>query len=203
MNIIETYSHLNGLEFLLVHKPDLWQEIQDVIHAVDAEACKTKVSKEKRTKGNRFYSPIDMNAEFKVLLGQKQWQESRVSYWVTKNEKLIRKTLSMPPEEQKEEIEAVGETAIFSYNQTDFVKERIAIEVQFGKYSFVAYDLFVKHLAFYVGDQIDVGVEILPMKSLQKQMSSGVAYYEGELYNVIRQGRGVPAVPLIILGVAP
>ena len=34
-------------------------------------------------------------------------------------------------------------------------------------------------------------------------MSSGVAYYEGELYNVIRQGRGIPAVPLIILGIVP
>lgn len=77
----------------------------------------------------------------------------------------------------------------------------MAIEVQFGKYSFVAYDLFVKHLAFYVGDKIDVGVEILPMKSLQEQMSSGIAYYEGELYNVIRQGRGVPGVPLVILGI--
>ena len=77
----------------------------------------------------------------------------------------------------------------------------MAIEVQFGKYSFVAYDLFVKHLAFYVGDQIDVGIEILPMKILQSQMSSGVSYYEGELYNVIRQGRGVPAVPLVIVGI--
>ncbi len=72
---------------------------------------------------------------------------------------------------------------------------------QFGKYSFVAYDLFVKHLAFYVGNRIDVGIEILPMKSLQSQMSSGVGYYEGELYNVIRQGRGVPAVHLIIIGI--
>ena len=49
------------------------------------------------------------------------------------------------------------------------------VEVQFGKYAFVAYDLFVKHLAFYVRDTIDVGIEVLPMKSLQKSMSSGVA----------------------------
>jgi hypothetical protein len=100
------------------------------------------------------------------------------------------------------EIEAAGQKAIFSYNQTDFVKDRVALEVQFGKYSFVAYDLFVKHLAFYVRDKIDVGVEILPMKSLQAEMSSGPGYYEGELYNVIRNGRGVPAVPLVIVGVA-
>ncbi|SIR10718.1 Restriction endonuclease BglII [Alkalispirochaeta americana] len=203
MKIVEKYSHLNGLEFLLVHKPDLWQEIEHVISELDAESCKTKVSKEKTKKGQLLYSPIDMNNSFKGKLSALSWSESRVSYWVTKNEKLIRKTLTMSPEDQKSEIESSGESPIFSYNQTDFVKNRVAIEVQFGKYSFVAYDLFVKHLAFYVGDQIDVGIEILPMKSLQSQMSSGVSYYEGELYNVVRQGRGVPAVPLVIVGIEP
>jgi len=203
MNIVETYSHLNGLEFLIVHKPGLWEEIKKVIGLVDAESCKTKVSKEKTMKGKLLYSPIDMNKTFAKLLHANQWKESRVSYWVTKNERLIRKTLTMPSAEQKKEIEAVGEVPIFSYNQTDFVKDRVAVEVQFGKYSFVAYDLFVKHLAFYIGDHIDVGIEILPMKALQAQMSSGVAYYEGELYNIVRQGRGVPAVPLVIIGIAP
>jgi len=203
MKIAETYSHLNGLEFLLVHKPSLWQEIQNVTSAVDANECRTKVSREKTMKGKLLFSPIDMNAAFNRLLREKSWKESRVSYWVTKSEKLIRKTLSLPAEEQKREIEAAGEIAIFSYNQTDFVKDRVAIEVQFGKYAFVAYDLFVKHLAFYVSDHIDVGIEILPMKSLQSQMSSGVAYYEGEFYNVVRQGRGVPAVPLILVGIEP
>jgi hypothetical protein len=203
MKISQTYSHLNGLEFLLVHRRKLWQEIKAVIANVDAERCKTKVSKEKTMKGKLLYSPIEMNRNFRGLLREKRWNESRVSYWVTKSEKLIRKTLTLPAVEQKREIEVAGEVPIFSYNQTDFVKDRVAIEVQFGKYSFVAYDLFVKHLAFYVGDQIDVGIEILPMKSLQSQMSSGVAYYEGEFYNVVRQGRGVPAVPLIIIGIAP
>lgn len=203
MKIAETYSHLNGLEYLLVHKPILWKEIQQVIISIDAKKYKTKVSKEKTMKGKLLYSPIEMNSAFKVLLRKKKWQESRVSYWVTKSEKLIRKTLTLPPKEQEKEIKAAGETPIFSYNQTDFVKDRVAIEVQFGKYSFVAYDLFVKHLAFYIGDHIDVGIEILPMKSLQSHMSSGVAYYEGEFYNIVRQGRGVPAVPLILIGIEP
>jgi hypothetical protein len=203
MKIVEVYSHLNGREYLLVHKPGLWKEIQEVIKKVDAHACKTKVSKEKTMVGKLLYSPVEMNSRFRDLLRKKKWNESRVSYWVTKSEKLIRKTLTMTPAQQKKEIAASGEVPIFSYNQTDFVKERAAIEVQFGKYSFVAYDLFVKHLAFYVGDQIDVGVEILPMKSLQSHMSSGVPYYEGEFYNVIRQGRGVPAVPLVIIGIEP
>lgn len=203
MNLIETYSHLNGLEYLLVHKPELWNEILEVIGSVDANRFRTKISKEITMVGKVLYSPKDINFAFKMSLNNCGWEESRVSYWVTRSEKLIRRTLQMSPAEQKAEIEAEGEEAIRSYNQTDFVKDRVAIEVQFGKYSFVAYDLFVKHLAFYIGDQIDVGIEILPMKSMQKDMSSGVSYYEGELYNVIRQGRGVPAVPLVILGIAP
>ncbi|WP_257111426.1 BglII/BstYI family type II restriction endonuclease [Pseudomonas ficuserectae] len=113
------------------------------------------------------------------------------------------KTMHLSRDEQKKEIEDAGFVPISSYNQTDFVKDRVAVEVQFGKYSFVAYDLFVKHMAFYVGDVIDIGIEILPMKSLQTEMSSGPGYYEGELYNLIRQGRGIPAVPLVVIGIAP
>lgn len=203
MKIAEKYSHLNGLEFLLVHKPELWTEIQEVIGEVDAEICKTKISKEKTKKGQILYSPVDMNLAFKKLLKDKNWKESRVNYWVTKDIQLIRRTVMMTPKEQKEEIKKKGGIPIFSYNQTDFVKDRVAVEVQFGKYSFVAYDLFIKHLAFFISDKIDVGIEILPMKTLQTKMSSGVAYYEGEIYNVIRQGRGVPAVPLVIVGVEP
>ena len=72
-----------------------------------------------------------------------------------------------------------------------------------GKYSYVAHDLFVKHMAFFVSDVIDVGIEILPMKEMEAEMSSGVAYYERDLLNIIRQGRGIPAVPLVLIGIAP
>ncbi|MCF7708212.1 MAG: restriction endonuclease [Verrucomicrobia bacterium] len=203
MKISETYSHLNGLEFLLVHRPSLWDEIKKVISMVDAGKCRTKISEEKTMRGKVLYSPVDMNKAFNSMFRRASWEESRVVYWVTKSEKLIRKTLALSPDEQKQEIIAAGQTPIYSYNQTDFVKERVAVEVQFGKYAFIAYDLFVKHLAFYVGDHIDVGIEILPTKFLQSRMSSGVAYYEGEFYNVIRQGRGVPAVPLVLIGIEP
>lgn len=203
MKIAEIYSHLNGLEFLKVHKSGLWKEVVTVIEAIDAETCKTKVSKEKRIKDKLLYAPIEMNKQFVARLKKLNWNESRVTYWVTKDVKLIRATMTKSLEEQKAEIIQSGATPIMSYNQTDFVKDRVALEVQFGKYSFVAYDLFVKHLAFYVRDEIDVGTEVLAMKSMQAQMSSGPAYYEGELYNVLRNGRGVPGVPLVMVGVVP
>jgi hypothetical protein len=200
---VAQYSHLNGWEYIQVHKPGLWREIESVIRSVDAAASRNKVSKEERTKGKLLYSPIEMNRRMKAGFEKHGWKQSRTSYWVTADHRLIRRTMQMPPEQQKAEIESAGHTPIFSFNQTDFVKERVAVEVQFGKYAFVAFDLFVKHLAFYIGDVIDVGVEILPMKELQSEMSSGIAYYEGELYNLIREGRGVPGVPLVLVGVAP
>lgn len=203
MRIAQVYSHLNGLEYLKVHKPHIWDEIEAVISQLDAAACKTKESKEKTMMGKMLFSPKEMNASLKKGFDALGWRERRVNYWVTKDERLVRRTMQLLPEAQKAEIEAAGEEAISSYNQTDFVKERVAVEVQFGKYAFVAFDLFVKHLAFYVGDVIDVGVEILPMKELQAEMSSGPSYYERELYNLIREGRGVPGVPLILVGVAP
>ena len=135
MKISETYSHLNGLEFLLVHRPKLWAEIERVIASIDANACRTKVSKEKRTMDKLLYSPIGMNAAFKQSLSKTGWAESRVSYWVTRSEKLVRKTLSMNATEQKQEILDAGEVPILSYNQTDFVRDRVAVEVQFGKYA--------------------------------------------------------------------
>lgn len=203
MRIVEVYSHLNGREHIIVHKRGMWSQIEDVIASIDADEARTKVSKEKTKTGSVLYSPIDLNKAFKERLNALGWAQSVTSYWVTSDAQLIRKTLPLSADEQKAEIIAAGKEPIGSYNQTDFVRDRVAVEVQFGKYSFVAFDLFVKHMAFYVGDVIDVGVEIVPMKELSASMSSGIAYYERELYNVLRQGRGVPAVPLVLIGVAP
>ena len=100
------------------------EEIQKVIINVEAEQCRTKISMEKTKKGKLLYSPIDLNARFKQSLQQKNWSESRVGYWVTKDAKLIQKTHTMNRDKQKEEIEKAGLKAIYSYNQTDFVKDR-------------------------------------------------------------------------------
>jgi len=151
--------------------------------------------------GKNLYSPKELNKALEDGFGDRGWHESVVRYWVTSDYDVIQKTMSLTPAEQKAEIEEAGFRAISSYNQTDFNKNQVAVEVQFGKYPFIAYDLFVKHLAFYVQRQIEVGVEIVPMKSMQEIMSSGPGYYEKSLYDLARGGRGVPPVPLWILGV--
>lgn len=204
MNIAQTYSHLNGEEYLIVHYENLYKEIKDVVASIDADDFRTKVSKEKTMKGSKLYSPVDLNKEFVKHFQKRNWNESRYSYYITLDRELMEKSILMTSSEQKKFlIENGEESPIFSYNQTDFVKDKIAVEVQFGKYSFVAYDLFVKHMLFYSGGVINLGIEILPTKKMQSQMSSGVAYYEGEVYNVMRQGRNNPPVPLLILGIEP
>jgi hypothetical protein len=203
MKIGAQYSHLNGFEWIQYHHKDMWDEIAGVIDSIDLSKYLTKVSKEKTKLGNLLYSPGELNSIIKDEFANLGWHESRTNYWVTDDYDLITKTMHLTEEAQKAEIELAGKTPIRSYNQTDFVKNRIAVEVQFGKYSFIAYDLFVKHLAFYVGNTIELGVEILPMKSMQAMMSSGPGYYEGALYDLARQGRGVPSVPLILIGVEP
>lgn len=203
MKIQFTYSHLNGLEWLLHHHPKLWEEIKNSIESVDSEKCKTKTSKEKTMKGKVLYSPIDMNSEMKKEFESRGWSEERYTYYVTDDHKLTRHIVNLPSDTQKKYIEESGATPIQSYHQTDFVKNRVSVEVQFGKYPFIEFDLFVKHLGFFIGDNIDLGIEIIPTKALQSQMSSGPGYYERTLSHILRQGRGNPSVPLIIIGVEP
>lgn len=204
MKITQKYSHLNGEEYLIVHHNNLYTEIKDVISNVDATKYLTKISMEKRKIGNNLYSPSDLNKAFEEEFNKLNWNESRYSYYITLNRDLMEQSILLSASEQREFLINNGELdPIYSYNQTDFVKDKIAVEIQFGKYAFVAYDLFVKHMMFYSGGVINLGIEILPTKAMQAKMSSGPAYFEGEVYNVMRQGRNSPPVPLLILGIEP
>jgi hypothetical protein len=204
MKIAQKYSHLNGEEYLIVHHKNLYKEIVETIESIDSSKFLLKKSKEKTMRGKILYSPKHLNIEFNRLFRNLNWNESRYKYYITTDPKVLPELITMPYKEQKQFLISAGvKEPISSYKQTDFVKNQIAIEVQFGKYAFVAFDLFVKHLLFYSGGVINLGIEILPTKTMQSNMSSGVAYYEGEVYNVLRHGRNNPPVPLLILGIEP
>ena len=204
MRIIQSYSHLNGLEFLLVHKKDLWQELCQIIEKVDASQTLTKISSEKTKHGKILYSPSELNKLFKVEFEKLNWQEMRTFYYVNEDLQTTKEIVSIRDEKiQKQSIEQKGFEAYRTYNQVDFVKDRVAVEVQFGKYFAVQYDLHVKHTFFFERGDIDVGIEIIPMHSLMKEMSTGIAWYENELTNIVREGRSNPSVPIILIGIAP
>lgn len=204
MKIKQIYSHLNGEEFLIVHKLDLWNEIKTAIKNVDADKAFDKISKEKTRVGKILYSPSKLNKLFKDEFSKNGWKEKRIAYFVNEDLQTTREIVDIRDKnDQKKAIIDRGFEAYNTYNQVDFVKDRVAIEVQFGKYFSVQYDLHVKHTFFYGRGDIDVGVEIIPMHSLMSEMSSGIAWYENELTNIVREGRSNPSVPIVLIGVEP
>lgn len=204
MKLVQHYSHLNGLEWLNHHHPTHWQEICDAIAAVDATLCKTKVSNEKTMRGKILFSPNGLNAAFKVALTQRGWgSPPRNYYYVTDDPDITRSIIGEPLVTQERILREAGKELIKTYNAADFEKDRVSVEVQFGKYSFVQFDLFIKHAANYMHGRIDLGIEIVPMKAMERGMSSGPPYYEKHLHEILRQGRIFPPVPLILIGVEP
>jgi len=101
VKIVEQYSHLNGYEFLKVHQPKLWREIVDVIASVDASIYRTKVSKEKTMVGRMLYDPKALNKAMFDQFRLRKWEQRFASFYVTRDARLIRKTLNMSPLEQK------------------------------------------------------------------------------------------------------
>lgn len=204
MEIAHVYSHLNGLEFMLVRKPDLWREIQSAIQNVDAELAFDKVSREKTMPGKILYSPSKLNKLFQAQFNSFGWHEVRHDYFVNEDLNTARAIVHIQDkDEQRRIIQERGFTPYRTYNQIDFVKDGAAVEVQFGKYFSVQYDLHVKHTFFYERGDIDVGVEIIPTHKMMSLMSSGVAWYENELANIVREGRSNPSVPVVLVGIEP
>lgn len=203
MKIVYEYSHLNGLEYLMVHKGSLLNEVRSAVGKIDANQH-TKTSKEKTKMGKALYDQKAINKAFEDVLFPLGWKSVTTQYYVADDIDTIRNTISIRDSKlQKDAIEKLHSRPILTNNQVDFVKDRVAVEVQFGKYFSVAYDLHVKHTFFYLRDDIDVGIEILPTQKMRLKMDSGIAWFENEVANVIREGRSNPPVPIYMIGIEP
>jgi len=204
MKIAAKYSHLNGFEWLNFHHPDMWKELQEAIDAIDAERYRTKVSKEKTMRGKMLYAPTQLNEAFRKELYARDWKKPDLySFVMSADENYTRELIKLSYAEQTELAKISAQETHRGSNRADFSKNRVSLEVQFGKYSFVQFDMFVKHSANYMQNKIDLGIEIVPMKKMEKLMSSGPPAYEKHLHEILRQGRIFPPVPLILIGVEP
>lgn len=176
MEIIYEYSHLGGSEILRVRFPSIEKEIYEIIANVNVK--KSKISKEKTMRGRELYSPVEMNRQFTELFHRKGYSELRDTY-----------TITVP----NSKIQIKG-----AFKQIDFVKDQVLVEVQFGKYAFMFYDM-AKFQYFFNENKADVGVEIVPCHNLHKQMSTGVSYGEQLVYDIERLKRHFPAVPVKVI----
>ena len=133
MKIAQEYSHLNGKEYLLVHHKKTLKEIYEVVKSIDAKKHKTKLSQERTKKGNFLYNPASLNKEFKDLLYAKGWEERRRDFFVSTDPNIVKLLEPLDFADQKKLLQELNHPLYDSYNQTDFVKNKIAVEVQLGK----------------------------------------------------------------------
>ena len=187
MRIAGIYSFNKGQETVLNEYPDLLKEIEEVILCVDATKCKTKTSEEKTMPGQMLYSPGDLNKCFKEEFYKKGWNPVRVSC------------------EYPTQFYVSGYTPkklrTGAFREMDFVKRRLGVEVQFGKYPFMVYNVAAKMTIFRNLFHIDVGVEIVPVKAMADEMSSGVSYYEQFLWDLEKRGISNIDTPVLIIGI--
>src|SRR3990167_607953 len=189
MKIVETYSHMNGGDYLSLRKPEIYAEIRKTIADVD-------------TRPNAF------SETFHKSFDKKGWKASRCFCYGCKDN--LQDVAGLSLSEQRRYLERTGtRNPVKSFMRMGLIKSRVAIETPLQKSFSTRPDALLKQLLFYSGDMIDVGVEILPMKAMAEDpnggrlMSTGIAYYEGEVYNILRHGRNSPPVPLLVIGIGP
>ncbi|MCY3664957.1 MAG: BglII/BstYI family type II restriction endonuclease [Gemmatimonadetes bacterium] len=185
MIIAAEFPFNNGGSIRKTH-PLLVQEVEDVIAGVNAPLYKTKVSKEKRSLGKLIYDPNDLNKAFKAGFVSKGWGKKRVRCQYP--------TKYYRPGYLPKRLRG-------SFREMDFLKGRLGIEVQFGKYSFMVYNVCAKMTIFSNLGLIDVGIEIVPMKSFADEMSSGVSYFEQFAWDLDTRGVANIDIPVLIFGI--
>ena len=183
--IAAEYSFNNGHSIQNTH-PYLLQEVKDIIAVVDAALYKVKESKELTMPGKKLYSPPDLNRSFAAGFGSRGWQKKRVTcHYSTDYYRPGYSPKQMRP----------------AYREMDFLKERLGVEIQFGKYAFMVYNVCAKMTIFRNLDYIDAGIEIVPVKSFADDMSTGVSYFEQFVWDLEQRGVADIDIPVLIFGI--
>ncbi len=188
MFIAGKYSFNGGKEYIEEKYPHLFQEIEDVIASVNASEHKTKQSKEKTKKNKLLYNPKTLNYAFKTPFTPLGWRPQRVP--------CVYPTEYYVPEYHPKILNAGA------FREMDFVKEGLGVEVQFGKYAFMVYNVCAKMTIFHNRKFIDAGIEIVPVKQFAAEMSSGVSYFEQFIWDLHNRGVSNIDIPVLILGIA-
>ena len=186
MIIAAEYS-FNGGDAIKKKYTHLLQEVVDVIASVDAAQCRTKESREITMSGKMLFSPKALNHSFAEGFESKGWKKERVKCDYPTD--YYRPAYSPKP---------ISQTA---YREMDFLKEALGIEVQFGKYAFMVYNVCAKMTIFHNLGYIDAGIEIVPVKSFATDMSTGVSYFEQFVWDLKTRGIADIDIPVLIFGI--
>jgi hypothetical protein len=188
MKIVGRYSFAGGGDVVPQQHQRLLKEIEQAIYEIDADQLKTKESNEKTMKGSMLYSPVALNKEFKRILTPKGWNNYKVN-------------CDYPTQYYVEGYNPVIEKVARPFRDMDFVKGGLGVEVQFGKYAFMVYDVAAKMTIFRKLNVINAGIEIVPIKEFAAGMSTGVSYFEQFCWDLDQRGRSDIDTPVLVLGI--
>lgn len=65
----------------------------------------------------------------------------------------------------------------------------------------MVYNVCAKMTIFHNEGMIDAGVEIVPLKELANEMSTGVSYFEQFVWDLQHRGEADIDIPVLILGI--
>lgn len=187
MKVGGLYSFNGGVEVITAQYADELAEVYGVIAAVDATLYKTKTSFEKTMSGRTLYHPASLNRAYSERFLALGWQTRRL--WCE-----YPTTFYTPDYIPKRQTRG-------AFRAMDFVRDRVGVEVQFGKYAFMVYNVCAKMTIFRNEGIIDVGIEIVPLKELAEEMSSGISYFEQFVWDLEHRGVSNIDIPVMILGV--
>jgi hypothetical protein len=182
------YSFKGGKEIIEAKFSSELQEVKQIIATVDSQVHKTKISKEKTMPGKILYQPGSLNKAFKQEFEDRGWRKYKVY-------------CEYPAEFYTPDYMPTVFTK-GAFREIDFVKNRVGVEVQFGKYAFMVYNVCAKMTIFHNLDVIDVGIEIVPLKGFADDMSTGVSYFEQFVWDLEHRGVADIDIPVLILGIA-
>lgn len=191
MKIVAEYDFNGGKDVVLTNYSNEFEELKRAIEQVDASLCKTKESFEKTMGGKILYSPSELNKQFKAILSESGWENYKVQCDYTFG--------TYYPEYKKSRLKGQQKP----YRDMDFLKEgkKLGVEVQFGKYAFMVYNVCAKMTIFKNLGVIDAGIEIVPVKALAEEMSTGVSYFEQFAWDLSNRGVADIDTPVLILGI--
>lgn len=183
------YSFNGGREIIEAQYGAYLNEMISIIRSVDGPLAKTKISAEKTMKGRSLYSPRILNKAFEAAFAPRGWTRHRESCDYSSEH--------YTPEYHPQS------TFRGAFREMDFVKDRVGVEVQLGKYAFMVYNVCAKMTIFHNLDVIDVGIEIVPVKDFASEMSTGVSYFEQFVWDLEHRGVSSIDIPVLIIGIAP
>lgn len=187
MKIVGVYSFNNGKETVEQKYTHLLKEVEQVISRVNAQKAKTKKSREKTMPGKILFNPKALNKAFKNEFAKFGWQNRRVPCDYP--------TQYYSPTYKPNKLNKGA------FREMDFIKEKLGIEVQFGKYAFMVYNVCAKMTIFNKLGFIDAGIELVPIKKFADQMSTGVSYFEQFVWDLENRGVADIDIPVLILGI--